>query len=55
MPTAKHWLTIAITALAVAGPQFVAAVPEEYRMLCSTLFGVLGAMYHLYQPTPNGK
>jgi len=55
MPTAKHWLTIAITALAVAGPQFVAAMPPEFRDLTSTIFAVLGSMYHLYQPSPTAR
>jgi hypothetical protein len=55
MLTAKYCLTIAVTALAVAGPQLVVAVPPDFRDLASALFAVLGALYHLYQPAPNGK
>ncbi len=55
MPTARHFLTIAVTALIVVGPQLVVAVPPDFRDLASALFAVLGALYHLYQPSPTAK
>ena len=48
----KNTLTTILVGLLAAAPQFVATLPADDKALATALLAFLGALYHLYQPSP---
>jgi hypothetical protein len=50
-----NWLTVIVTAIAVAAPAFISSLPPKYGGPLSGILAGASAMYHLYRAPPGSS
>jgi hypothetical protein len=51
----KNTITLLLSAAITVGPQFIPALPANYKDAATAALAFLSALYHLYQSSPNDK
>jgi len=53
--TPKNIVTLILGTTLTMAPQFIAAIPQPYATCATAAIALLAAIYHLFQPSPNGS